>query len=79
MKERVKVFTHISGHGTTVLGPPLEDYINQWLGSQKGRLVAVTQSESDRLGVGQHVTVCVWYEPEEARTGGSDDLASRVA
>jgi hypothetical protein len=66
MKERVKVFTHISGHGTTVLDPPLEEYINQWLRTARGNLVNVTQSESDRPGVGHHVTVCVWYVPEDA-------------
>jgi hypothetical protein len=64
MKERIKVFTHISGHGTTVLDSPLEEYINQWLRTVKGNLVEVTQSESDRPGVGHHVTVCVWYTPE---------------
>jgi hypothetical protein len=65
MKERVKVFTHISGHGSTVLEPPLEEYINQWLRTAGGKLVDVTQSESERPGVGQHVTVCVWYAPED--------------
>jgi hypothetical protein len=64
MRERVKVFTHISGHGTTVLEPPLEEYINQWLKTANGKLVDVTQSESERPGVGQHLTVCVWYLPE---------------
>ena len=73
MRERVKVFTHISGHGTTVLDPPLEEYINQWLKTVNGKLVDVTQSESERPGVGQHLTVCVWYLPE-----GNSDLAGPV-
>jgi hypothetical protein len=64
MKERVKVFTYISSHGATVLEPPLEDHINQWLASVNGRLVHLSQSESERPGVGQHVTICVWYTPE---------------
>jgi hypothetical protein len=65
MKERVKVFTHLSGHGTTVLEPPLEDHINQWLRAANGKLVDVSQSESERPGVGQHLTVCLWYLPQE--------------
>jgi hypothetical protein len=67
MKERVKVFTYISGHGSTVLEPPLEDHINQWLASANGRLVHLSQSESERRGVGQHVTICVWYLPEHIK------------
>lgn len=63
MQERVKVFTFISGHGATLLEPPLEDHINQWLAATNGRMVQVTQSESERTGVGHHVTVCVWYQP----------------
>src|SRR5690242_13163084 len=31
MQERVKVFTFFSGHGETVVEPPHEDHINQWL------------------------------------------------
>jgi hypothetical protein len=65
MQERVKVFTYLSGHGATVIGPPLEDAINQWLAGSEGRLVRVTQSESERTGVGHHVTLCVWYVPNE--------------
>ncbi|HEY8506698.1 MAG TPA: hypothetical protein VIL46_19095 [Gemmataceae bacterium] len=64
MQERVKVFTFVSGHGETVVGSPHEDHINQWLAAAKGRLVRVTQSESERPGVGHHVTICVWYVPE---------------
>ena len=65
MKERVKVFSSVSGHGETVLEPPHEHHINEWLATTKGRLVHVTQSESERSGAGHHVTVCVWYIPEE--------------
>jgi len=70
MQARVKVFTYISGHGATLLEPPLEDHINQWLTAARGRLVAVTQSESERQGVGHHVTLCVWYVPEDAAASG---------
>ena len=66
MQERVKVFTFLSGHGETVIEPRHEDHINQWLSAIKGRLVQVSQSESERPGVGHHVTVCIWYVPEEA-------------
>jgi hypothetical protein len=65
MRERVKVFTFVSGHGETVVEPPHEDHINQWLASVGGRLAHVSQSESERAGVGHHVTLCVWYAPEE--------------
>lgn len=65
MQERVKVFTFVSGHGETVLEPAQEDHINQWLASTQGRLVRVTQSESERPRVGQHVTLCLWYIPQE--------------
>lgn len=63
MKERVKVFTFLSGSGATVIEPALEDHVNEWLAETNGELVSFTQSESDRAGVGQHVTVCVWYVP----------------
>lgn len=65
MRERVKLFTFVSGHGETVLEPPHADHINQWLAVTKGRLVRVTQSESERAGIGHHVTVCIWYVPDE--------------
>jgi hypothetical protein len=68
MQERVKVFTFVSGHGETVLEPRHEDHINQWLASANGKLVRVTQSESERAGVGHHVTVCLWYLPAGATT-----------
>lgn len=69
MKQRVKVFTFLSGTGATVIKPALEEHINEWLAETDGELVSVTQSESDRPGVGQHVTVCVWYVPG---AGGGD-------
>jgi hypothetical protein len=62
----VKIFTLVSGHGETVVQPPHEDHINQWLSTVKGRVVQVSQSESDRAGAGHHVTVCVWYVPDES-------------
>jgi len=65
MKERVKVFTFVSGHGETVAGLPQEDHINQWLSTARGRMAHVSQSESAHLGASHHVTVCVWYIPEE--------------
>jgi len=66
MKERVKVFTFLSGHGETVVQPPHEDSINQWLSTARGRLMHVSQSESERgPGAGHHVTVCIWYVPGE--------------
>jgi hypothetical protein len=65
MRERVKVFTFVSGHGETVVEPPHEDHINRWLATAQGRLLQVSQSESGRAGAGHHVTVCVWYIPEE--------------
>jgi hypothetical protein len=64
MNERVKIFTLVSGHGETLVEPPQQDHINQWLAGVKGRVVRVTQSESARgPGAGHHVTICVWYEP----------------
>jgi hypothetical protein len=64
MSERVKVFTFVTGHGTSLIEPPIEDHINQWLATAHGRLLRISQSESERAGSGHHVTVCVWYEPE---------------
>jgi hypothetical protein len=64
MAERVKIFTFVSGHGETLVEPPNQDHINQWLTGAKGRIVRVTQSESARApGAGHHVTICIWYEP----------------
>jgi hypothetical protein len=65
MSERVKVFTFVTGHGQSVLEPEIEDHINRWLASTRGRLVNVSQSESERTGSGHHVTVCVWYSTAE--------------
>jgi hypothetical protein len=64
MKERVKVFTFVSGHGETMVEPPHEDHINQWLATVDGQLVRVNQSESERAEAGHHVTICVWYIPD---------------
>ena len=64
MNERLKVFTFISGHGETLVDPPHEDHINEWLSCAKGRIVDITQSESGQDRGGHHVTVCVWYIPE---------------
>jgi hypothetical protein len=64
MQARVKVFTYISGTGATVIESRLEDDINGWLAQSGGRIVDISQSESQRPSGGHHVTVCVWYEPE---------------
>jgi hypothetical protein len=64
MQERLKIFTFVSGHGETVVDPTFEDHVNQWLKNNRGKVVRVTQSESERTGLGHHVTVCVWYIPE---------------
>jgi hypothetical protein len=61
MPVRVKIFTFVSGHGETVLEPSHEDHINRWLESVSGEILQVSQSESERSGVGHHVTVCIWY------------------
>ena len=66
MRERVKVFTFVSGHGETVVGSTQEEHVNRWLASVDGKLLHVSQSESERPGVGHHITVCVWYVPEES-------------
>ena len=50
MQERVKDFTYVSGTGSTVIGTSLEDHINEWLQSVPGKLVQVTQSESETPG-----------------------------
>lgn len=63
MQERIKVFTFVSGHGETVLGSAQEEHINQWLASVEGKLAHVSQSESERQGVGHHVTISLWYVP----------------
>jgi hypothetical protein len=66
MKERLKIFTFNTGHGETMVEPPHEEHINRWLASVQGRLVQVSQSESERPGGGHHVTLGIWYVPEEA-------------
>lgn len=63
MPPRVKVFTYISGSGSTVIESTLEDQLNAWLQTNPGEIFEITQSESERPGVGHHVTVCVWYLP----------------
>jgi hypothetical protein len=63
MRERVKVFTYISGTGATVIETTLEDRINEFLAGVDGEVLEVSQSESERAGAGHHVTVCVWYLP----------------
>lgn len=63
MRERIKIFTFVSGHGETVIQPAHEGHINDWLADVKGRLVQVSQSESERPS-GHHVTLCVWYVPD---------------
>lgn len=68
MQERVKILTFVSGHGETLVDPPHEDHVNQWLLQFKGRLVHVSQTESERTGSGQHATVCIWYLPDEGST-----------
>lgn len=63
MEVRVKMFTFISGHGETLVEPPHEHHVNQWLETVRGKIIDFTQSESARADGGQHVTVCVWYRP----------------
>lgn len=67
MKERVRVFTYVSGTGSTVIETTLEDHINEWLESVDGEVVRVTQSESERQGAA-HLTVCVWYLPANSNS-----------
>lgn len=66
MRERVKVFTHASGEGSTVSETALQDMINEWLAATDGHIMKITQSESHRPGKAQHVTICVWYTPTSA-------------
>lgn len=65
MNERVKVFTYTSGTGSTVIESGLEDHVNDWLQQTNGKLLFVTQSESERQGAA-HITVAIWYLPEDA-------------
>jgi hypothetical protein len=64
MKERVKIFTYAIGEGSTFSESDLEEQINQWLKDTRGTLRHVSQSECQRAGASQHVSVCLWYEPE---------------
>ena len=66
MQVRVKMFTFVSGHGETLVEPPHEHHINQWLENVEGEFIDFAQSESARADGGQHVTVCVWYLPERS-------------
>lgn len=66
MRERVKIFTFVSGHGETLIDPPHEDRINEWLSEIKGDILEITQSESQRPNGGHHVTVSVWYLPTDS-------------
>lgn len=72
MRERIKIFTFVSGHGETLVDPPHEERINQWLDSVQGEIVSVSQSESEQRNGGQHVTVCVWYLPASRQTDNDD-------
>jgi hypothetical protein len=63
MRERVKVFTHASGEGSTVADTALQDMLNEWLTQNEGQILRITQSESARPGRAQHVTICIWYVP----------------
>lgn len=71
MRERVKVFSFVSGHGETVVEPPHEDHINRCLAAINGEIVEITQSESERSGAGHHVTICVWYLPSDTARDAS--------
>lgn len=62
MRTRVKIFTYCSGTGSTLIESTLEDHINEWLRRVDGRVLFVTQSESERQKTA-HTTVSIWYEP----------------
>lgn len=64
MSTRIKIFTFVTGHGETLVEPPHEDRINEWLQAVNGEMIQVTQSESERPGTGHHVTMCIWYTVE---------------
>jgi hypothetical protein len=66
MKERVRVFTYTSGTGSTLIQTSLEEHVNEWLAAANGRILSISQSESERPGAGPHVTLCVWYLPDES-------------
>lgn len=75
MKERVKVFTYSLGTGATVIESKLEDHINDFLAQTKGTFVRATQSECERQGTA-HVTVCVWYVPDQSPPGQAQPVSS---
>jgi hypothetical protein len=62
MKCQVRIFTYSSGTGSTIIESTLEDRINEWLRHYPGKILFVTQSESER-GHTAHTTVSIWYEP----------------
>jgi hypothetical protein len=62
MQARVRVFTYSGRIGTMPIESELEDHINDWLNQSSGRMLFVTQSESQTAGQ-SHTTVTVWYEP----------------
>ena len=66
MKERVRIFTYASGEGSTLAESDLQAHINEWLADVNGKLLHVRQSESHRPGSAQHITISVWYLPEES-------------
>jgi hypothetical protein len=66
MQPRVKIFTYVSGERSTLLESELEENINEWLANTGGQLLQISQSESQRPGASQHVTVCIWYVPDES-------------
>jgi hypothetical protein len=65
MRERVKIFSFVSGHGETIVQPRLEEHINDWLSKTQARLLFVSQSESEHASSSHHITVCVWHVPQE--------------
>lgn len=69
MRERLKLFSFVSGHGETLIEPPLETHVNEWLSHVPGEITEITQSESKRDDGGHHVTVCVWYVPHAVEQG----------
>ena len=62
MKCQVKIFTYNSGTGSTIIESTLEDRINDWLRHETGKILFVTQSESEHSKTA-HTTVSIWYEP----------------
>lgn len=63
MKERLKMFTFVTGHGETLIDSTQEDHVNKWLESVDGTIVELTQSESERSKGGHHITIGIWYVP----------------